>query len=86
MQRTTYNAVMPDPLLTSATHRARSTQPTTSFPTPAARTVTPTGVPRRFSSVRIRHRTGNAVMLSAVPMKSMYTGNEMGTMPSSVRN
>jgi hypothetical protein len=53
---------MPDPLLTRATQRAKRIHPVTSFPTPAARTVTPTGVPKSFNSVRIRHRTGNAVI------------------------
>jgi len=58
----TYSAVRPEPLLTSATQRARRIHPTTSLPTPAARTVTPTGVDNSFSSVRIRHKTGKAVI------------------------
>jgi hypothetical protein len=61
-QRRTYKATIPEPLLTNATQRARRIQPTTSFPTPAARTVIPTGVERSFNSVRIRQRTGNAVI------------------------
>ena len=60
----TYRAVSPEPLLTRATQSARRIQPTTSFPTPAARTVTPTGVPRSLSSVRIRHSTGKAVIFA----------------------
>jgi len=58
----TYSAVIPDPLFTNATHSASKIQPVTSFPTPAARTVTPTGVLRSFNSVRMRHSTGKAVI------------------------
>lgn len=61
-QSNTYNAVIPDPLLTRATQSARRIQPATSLPTPAASTVTPTGVPSSFSSVRMRQRTGKAVI------------------------
>jgi len=86
VQSTTYNAVIPDPLFTSATQRASSTHPTTSFPTPAASTVTPTGVPSKLSSVRIRHSTGNAVILNAVPINSIYTPKLIGTIPSSSLN
>jgi hypothetical protein len=76
-QRRTYKAVRPDALLTRATQRARRIQPVTSLPTPAARTVTPTGVLSNFSSVSIRHSTGKAVIDKAVPIKSMYIPNEM---------
>ncbi len=56
----TYNAVNPAPALTRATQRASNIQPTTSLPTPADRTTTPTWVCRSLSSVRIRHNTGKA--------------------------
>lgn len=56
----TQRAVNPVPAFTRATQRASRIQPTTSFPTPAERTMTPTGVAKSLSSVRIRHRTGNA--------------------------
>lgn len=56
----TQSAVRPVPALTRATHRASRIQPTTSFPTPAESTITPTLVPSNLSSVKIRHRTGNA--------------------------
>lgn len=55
----------PDPpaaALTRLTVSARSAQPTTSFPTPAARVTTPTSVSSSLSSVRIRQRTGKAVI------------------------
>jgi hypothetical protein len=59
----------PAEALTSATVRARRIQPTTSLPTPAARTTVPTVVSRSLHSVRMRQRTGNAVMDMAVPTK-----------------
>jgi hypothetical protein len=55
--------------LTSATVRASRIQPTTSLPTPAERTTTPTVVSSSLSSVRIRQRTGKAVIDMAVPAK-----------------
>lgn len=42
-----------------------------SFPTPADNTTIPTVVSRSLSSVRIRQRTGNAVMENATPTKSI---------------
>jgi len=69
-RRTIYNAVMPEEAFTSATDKASSVQPTISFPTPAERTHTPTVVSRSFNSVRIRHKTGNAVMLYATPQNN----------------
>lgn len=70
-----HRAVRPDPALTSATLSASNIQPTMSFPTPAERTTIPTVVSRSFSSVRIRHKTGNAVMEYATPVKSMKSVN-----------
>src|ERR1700733_8080406 len=61
----TYSAVIPFPALTRATVNASKIQPTTSLPTPAERVTTPTVVSRSFVSVRIRHKTGNAVMHTA---------------------
>jgi hypothetical protein len=66
-QRSMYKAVRPEAFapaeaLTRATVSARRTQPTTSFPTPAERTTTPTVVSRSLHSVRIRQRTGKAVL------------------------
>ena len=55
--RRTQRALNPDEALTSATVSANKIQPTTSFPTPAARTTTPTVVSNNLSSVRIRQRT-----------------------------
>lgn len=60
----TQSAVIPLPALTRATQRASKIQPTTSFPTPADRTMTPTGVESSFSSVRMRQRTGKACVES----------------------
>lgn len=66
-----YRAVNPEPALTSATLSANNVQPMISFPTPAERTTIPTVVSSSFSSVKIRHRTGNAVIEYATPVKSM---------------
>lgn len=60
--RRTHSAMRPDPALTRATLRASRVQPMMSLPTPAESTTIPTVVSRSFSSVRIRQRTGNAVM------------------------
>jgi hypothetical protein len=65
-----YTAVTPEEALTSAIVSARRIQPITSFPTPAERTIWPTRVSSSLVSVRMRHRTGNAVMLMATPVKS----------------
>ena len=64
-----YSAIRPLPAFTKAIDKASSTQPTTSFPTPALSTTMPTVVSRSFSSVKIRHRTGNAVMPTATAVK-----------------
>ena len=77
---------MPDPALTRATQSARRIQPTTSLATPADSTMIPTDVRRSFNSVRMRQRTGNAVIAIATPMKSMYTPNLIGTVPGSSLN
>ena len=61
-QRRAQRAASPELLFTRATQSASKIQPVTSLPMPAARTVTPTGVPRSLSSVRIRHSTGKAVI------------------------
>ena len=42
-----------------------------SFPTPAERTTIPTVVSRSFSSVRMRQRTGKAVIEYATPVNNM---------------
>ena len=70
-----HKAVSPEPAFTRATLKARSTQPTISFPTPADKTTIPTVVSRSLSSVRIRHSTGNAVMENATPANSMKCVN-----------
>jgi hypothetical protein len=72
-QRSAQSAARPELLLTKATHRASRTQPVTSFPIPAARTVEPTLERSKLSSVRIRHKTGKAVMDRAVPIKRPNT-------------
>ena len=46
-----------------------------SLPTPAESTTMPTVVSSSLSSVRIRHRTGNAVMEYATPVNSMKLVN-----------
>ena len=69
------SAMRPEPALTSATESARSVQPTISLPTPAESTTIPTVVSRILSSVRIRQRTGNAVIEYATPVKSMKLVN-----------
>ena len=69
------SAMRPEPALTRATLRARSVQPMMSFPTPAESTTIPTVVSSSLSSVKIRHRTGNAVMEYATPVKSMKLVN-----------
>lgn len=65
----------PEEALTSATDSARSVQPTISFPTPADRTTIPTVVSTSLSSVRMRQRTGKAVIEYATPVKSMKLVN-----------
>lgn len=65
------SAIKPDPALTSATDRASNVHPTMSFPTPAERTTMPTVVSKSFSSVKIRQRTGKAVMEYATPVNNM---------------
>lgn len=79
-------AASPLLLLTKATQSANKIQPVTSFPMPAANTVTPTLLLNNLSSVKIRHRTGNAVMAKAVPMKRPYTPKLMGTVVPSLWN
>lgn len=67
----THNAVNPEPAFTRATLSANKVHPTTSLPTPAERTTMPTVVSRSLSSVRMRQRTGKAVMENATPVKSI---------------
>ena len=67
----THNAVSPLPALTRATLRASNVHPMISLPTPADKTTIPTVVSSNLSSVRMRHRTGNAVIENATPLKSM---------------
>jgi hypothetical protein len=78
------SAVRPEPALTSATLRARSVHPTMkvrkhrrgkgvrfalmSFATPALSTTIPTVVSSSLSSVRMRQRTGKAVIEYATPV------------------
>ena len=66
-----HKAVSPEPAFTRATLKANNVHPTISFPTPADRTTIPTVVSKSLSSVRIRHKTGNAVMENATPENSM---------------
>lgn len=66
-----HRAVSPDVALTRATASASRLQPTTSLHTPADRTTTPTVVSRSCSAVRIRQRTGKAVIENDTPVKSM---------------
>jgi len=70
-----HRAVSPEPAFTKATLKAKSTQPTISFPTPADKATTPTVVSKSSSSVRMRHNTGNAVMENATPANSMKCVN-----------
>lgn len=72
----THKAASPDPLFTSATQRANRIHPVTSLPTPAARTVTPTGVAKSFNSVRILQRTGKAVIYNGC-QQPRYRDREM---------
>src|SRR5579859_2159488 len=74
--RITYNTVMPLLALTRATVKASNTHPVTSLPTPAESVMTPTEVCSNLSSVRIRARTGNAVIENATPIKRRNTPNE----------
>ena len=69
--RRMYRASTPAPPFTRATERAKSVQPIMSFPTPADSTTIPTVVSRSLSSVRMRHRTGKAVMEYATPVNSI---------------
>lgn len=72
-----HNAVNPECALMSVIHRARRIQPTISFPTPAESTTMPTVVSRSLSSVRIRHRTGKAVIENTTAVKSIKSVNLM---------
>jgi len=69
--RRIHKAVNPEPAFTKATLKAKSAHPTISFPTPADKTTIPTVVSNSLSSVRIRHKTGNAVMENATPANNM---------------
>lgn len=69
--RRIHRAVRPEVALTSATASASRLQPTTSLHTPAERTMTPTVVSKSCRAVRIRQRTGKAVMENDTPVKSM---------------
>lgn len=69
-----HKAVSPLPAFTSATLRASNVHPIMSFPTPADKTIIPTVVSSSFSSVRMRHKTGKAVIEYATPVKSMKWG------------
>jgi hypothetical protein len=66
-----HRAVSPEVALTRATASASRLQPTTSLHTPADRTTMPTVVSRSFSAVRMRQRTGKAVIENDTPVKSM---------------
>jgi len=70
-----HKAVSPEPAFTKATLKANSVHPTISFPIPADKTTIPTVVSKSLSSVRIRHKTGNAVMENATPANSMKCVN-----------
>ena len=74
--------MIPLPALTRATVKASNTHPTTSFPTPADRTMTPTVVWRSLSSVRIRARTGNAVIAKLTPIKRRKIPKEGADAPT----
>ena len=67
----TQSAVRPEPELTRATVKAKSVQPTMSIPEPADKTTIPTVVSSSLSSVKIRHRTGKAVIDSVTAVNSM---------------
>ena len=66
-----HNAENPEPAFTREMFSASKVQPMTSFPTPADRTTIPRVVSSNLSSVRMRQRTGKAVIEYATPVKSM---------------
>jgi hypothetical protein len=66
-----HRAVSPEPAFTKATLKANSVHPTISFPTPADKTTIPTVVSKSLSPVRMRHKTGKAVIENATPANSM---------------
>ena len=70
-----HKAVSPEDAFTKATLKAKSVHPTISFPTPADKTTIPTVVSKSLSSVRMRHKTGNAVIENATPANSMKCVN-----------
>ena len=69
-----HKAVSPLLAFTSATLRASKVHPIMSLTTPADKTIIPTVVSSNLSSVRMRHKTGKAVIEYATPVKSMKWG------------
>lgn len=69
--RKVHRAVRLDVAFTNETASASKVQPMTSFATPAERTMRPTVVSSSLSAVRIRQRTGKAVIENETPMKSV---------------
>jgi len=55
-----------------------------SFPTPAERTMIPTVVSRSFSSVKMRQRTGKAVIEYATPINNMKWVNAISGLTNSL--
>lgn len=66
--RSAQRAVKPDAELAKAAAKASSIHPTTSLRIPLARTISPTSVAKSLVSVRMRQRTGKAVIEMATPM------------------
>lgn len=72
--RNVYKAVRPEVAFTRAILSASNVQAMTSLATPADRTMRPTVVSSSLSSVRMRQRTGKAVMEYVTPTKSIKYG------------